>query len=83
MFEREKKMMLTAFVVAGINILLVAAVHDRDWRFALEEALDILVVVELIITRRRLRGGLAVVVLVMGRDLTEHHTVVLLQQGIA
>lgn len=77
------KMMLTAFIVAGIDVLLVATVHGRDRRFALEEAIDVLVVVKLVVARRRLRGGLAVVILVMGRDLTKHHTVVLLQQGIS
>lgn len=72
------KMTLTAFVVAGIDVFLIAAVHSRDRRFALEETLDVLVVVELVVTRRRLRGGLAVIILVMGRDLTEHYAVVLL-----
>ena len=71
-------MMLTAFVVAGIDVLLIAAIHGRNRRFAFEEALKILIVVELVVTRRGFRGGFAVVVLVMGRDLTEHHTVVLL-----
>lgn len=70
--------MLTAFVVAGINVLLVATVHGRDRRLALEEAIDVLVVIELVVARWRLRGRLAVVVLVMGRDLTEHHAVMLL-----
>jgi len=74
--------MLTFFIVAGIDVLFVAAVHSRDRRFALEEALDILVIVELVVARRRLRGGLAVVVFVMRRNLAEHHAVMLLQQGI-
>lgn len=69
---------LTALVVAGIDILLVVAVHSDNWRLALEEALNVLVVVELVVTRRCLRGRLAVIVLVMGRDLTEHYAVVLL-----
>lgn len=77
------KMALTAFVVAGIDVLLIAAVHGRDRGFAFEEALEILVVVELIVARRCFCGGLAVVVLVMGRNLAEHHAVVLLQQGIS
>lgn len=73
-------MMLITFIVAGI--LFVTAVHGRHRRFALEEALDVLVVVELIVTRQRLRGGLTVV-LMMGRDFTEYYAVVLLQQRIA
>lgn len=81
--EGMMRMIWLTFVIAGIDVLLVAAVHDGDGRFALEETLNVLVVIELIVTRRRLRGGLAVVVLVMGRDLTEHHAVVFLQQGIA
>lgn len=71
---------LTTFVVAGIDILLV---HSGDRWLALEKPFNVLVIVELVIAGRRLRGGLAVVVLVMGRDLTEHHAVVFLQQGIA
>lgn len=79
----KKRMLLTAFVIAGINVLLVAAVHDCNRRFAFEETLDVLIVIELVVARRCLRGRLAVVVFVMGRDLTEHYTVVFLQQGIA
>lgn len=81
--NKLKKLTLIAFVVTGIDVFFVTTVHGSDQRLALEETLDVLVVVELIVARRRLRGGLAVVVLVMGRDLTEHHAVVLLQQGIA
>ena len=77
------KMILTAFVVARIDVLLIAAVHGRNRGFAFEEALKILVVVELVVARRCFRGGLAVIVLMMGRDLTEHHAVVFLQQGIS
>lgn len=69
---------LTAFVVPGIDILLITAVHGSNWWFALKESFDILVVVELVVTRWRFRRGLAVVVLVMRRDLTEHHAVMFL-----
>lgn len=81
--EEWQRIALTALFIAGSDVLLVAAVHSGDRRLALEEALDVRVVVELVVARWRLRGGLAVVVLVMGRDLAEHHAVVLLQQGIA
>jgi len=73
---------MVTFVI-GINVLFITAVHGHDRWFALEEALDVLVVIELVVAWRRLRGRFTIVVFVMGRDLTKHHAVVLLQQGIA